>query len=66
METSDNRQGAITALSISSQFIHLTEAREAPDGMPGLWVVRPDGYVGLAAQRDDAAAAKAYLAAISP
>jgi hypothetical protein len=30
--------------------------------MDALWVVRPDGYVGLAARRDDAAAAEAYLA----
>jgi hypothetical protein len=32
--------------------------------MDALWVVRPDGYVGLAARRDDAAAAEAYLAHI--
>jgi hypothetical protein len=33
--------------------------------MGGLWVVRPDGYVGLAARSDDGAAAEAYLAAIN-
>jgi hypothetical protein len=32
--------------------------------MDELWVVRPDGYVGLAARHDGAAAAEAYLADI--
>ena len=31
----------------------------------GLWIIRPDGYVGLAARSDDMAAATAYLEAIA-
>ena len=31
----------------------------------GLWIIRPDGYVGLAARSDDVAAATAYLGAIA-
>jgi hypothetical protein len=31
----------------------------------GLWIIRPDGYVGLAARNDDVAAATAYLEAIA-
>jgi 2-polyprenyl-6-methoxyphenol hydroxylase-like FAD-dependent oxidoreductase len=54
-----------TAGAIASQFARFTEAREAPYGMNGLWVVRPDGYIGLAAHSDDAAAAKTYLASIA-
>jgi hypothetical protein len=43
----------------------LGRAPQGPRGMGGLWVVRPDGYVGLAARSDDGAAAEAYLAAIN-
>jgi hypothetical protein len=40
----------------------LAELRPLPEGMDGLWVVRPDGYVGLVARRDDTTAAESYLA----
>ena len=50
---------------VANRFAALTESRKAPEGMDALWVVRPDGYVGLAARRDDAAAAEAYLADIA-
>ena len=50
---------------VAGQFAGLAEPRKAPRGMGGLWVVRPDGYVGLAARSDDGAAAEAYLAAIN-
>jgi hypothetical protein len=50
---------------IAGRFAGLAEPRKAPRGMGGLWVVRPDGYVGLAARSDDGAAAEAYLAAIN-
>ena len=50
---------------VANSFAALTESRKAPKGMDALWVVRPDGYVGLAARRDDAAAAEAYLADIA-
>ena len=50
--------------SVANRFAGVTELRVAPGGMDELWVVRPDGYVGLVARRDDAAAAEAYLAGI--
>ena len=50
--------------SVANRFAGVTELRAAPGGMDELWVVRPDGYVGLVARRDDAAAAEAYLAGI--
>ena len=50
---------------VANRFAALTESRKAPEGMDALWVVRPDGYVGLAARRDDAAAAEGYLADIA-
>jgi 2-polyprenyl-6-methoxyphenol hydroxylase-like FAD-dependent oxidoreductase len=50
--------------AIAGRFSGLAEPRQAPRGMSGLWVVRPDGYVGLAARSDNSAAAEAYLAAI--
>jgi 2-polyprenyl-6-methoxyphenol hydroxylase-like FAD-dependent oxidoreductase len=49
---------------VANRFAGLTESRKAPEGMDALWVVRPDGYVGLAARRDDATAAEDYLADI--
>jgi len=30
-----------------------------------LWIVRPDGYVGLVAREDDAAAAESYLGEVA-
>jgi hypothetical protein len=40
--------------------------RAAPGGpADGLWIVRPDGYIGLAAGRDDVASAEGYLAGIA-
>jgi 2-polyprenyl-6-methoxyphenol hydroxylase-like FAD-dependent oxidoreductase len=50
---------------IVSRFADLAELRESPKGMRGLWVVRPDGYVGLAASSENASAAEAYLANIA-
>ena len=66
----DTRRFALIANSqagggVANRFAALTESRKAPEGMDALWVVRPDGYVGLAARRDDAAAAEAYLADIA-
>lgn len=50
---------------VANRFAAVTELRAAPEGMDELWVVRPDGYVGLVARRDDAAAAETYLAGIA-
>jgi hypothetical protein len=50
---------------VANQFGSVTKLRAAPDDMNGLWVVRPDGYVGLVAQRDDTKAAEAYLTNIT-
>jgi 2-polyprenyl-6-methoxyphenol hydroxylase-like FAD-dependent oxidoreductase len=49
---------------VTNHFEGMMELRPAPDGMRGLWVVRPDGYVGLAARCDDTKTAEAYLASI--
>jgi 2-polyprenyl-6-methoxyphenol hydroxylase-like FAD-dependent oxidoreductase len=54
-----------TAGAVANRFAGLTELRSVPEGLDGLWVVRPDGYVGLLAQRDDATAEEAYLAGIA-
>jgi 2-polyprenyl-6-methoxyphenol hydroxylase-like FAD-dependent oxidoreductase len=51
---------------LAGRFPALVEAeRRAPPEPDGLWLIRPDGYVGLAAARDDWAAAERYLAAIA-
>ncbi|HEX7198245.1 MAG TPA: FAD-dependent monooxygenase, partial [Dongiaceae bacterium] len=55
---------AVTA-KLTARFPELTEARALPAGVDGLWIVRPDGYVGLVARRDDTAAAENYLARIA-
>jgi hypothetical protein len=49
---------------VTNHFEGVMELRPAPDGMRGLRVVRPDGYVGLAARCDDTKTAEAYLASI--
>ncbi len=49
---------------VANRFASVANLRAAADDMKGLWVVRPDGYVGLAARHDDTKAAEAYLANI--
>ncbi|MFG1461288.1 FAD-dependent monooxygenase [Xanthobacter sp. DSM 24535] len=49
---------------LAAAFGDLVEHRAPPIGLEGLWVVRPDGYVGLAAGATDLAAAEAYFAGI--
>jgi 2-polyprenyl-6-methoxyphenol hydroxylase-like FAD-dependent oxidoreductase len=53
------------ASGVVNRFAGLAELRDSPNGMSGLWVVRPDGYIGLAANRENADAAEAYLAGIA-
>ena len=54
------------AAALTARFAKLLEVRTLPAGAAdGLWIVRPDGYVGLVARNDDVAAAEAYLAAIA-
>ena len=55
---------AITA-KLTARFAGLVEQRGLPAGVEGLWIVRPDGYVGLVAREDDAAAAESYLGEIA-
>jgi 2-polyprenyl-6-methoxyphenol hydroxylase-like FAD-dependent oxidoreductase len=51
---------------IAQRFSALAEMRDPPPGIgEALWIIRPDGYVGLVAQAEDVAAAEAYLAAIA-
>jgi 2-polyprenyl-6-methoxyphenol hydroxylase-like FAD-dependent oxidoreductase len=50
---------------LANRFAELTERRIPSAGMDGLWVVRPDSYVGLVAQRDDVGAAEVYLGRIA-
>ncbi|MFG1426256.1 FAD-dependent monooxygenase [Roseixanthobacter glucoisosaccharinicivorans] len=52
------------ARDLAAGFGGLVETREPPAGYDGLWVVRPDGYVGLVAGATDLSAAEAYLAAL--
>jgi hypothetical protein len=55
---------ATTALT--ARFGGLVEARTPPiAATEGLWIIRPDGYVGLIARGDDVKAAESYLAAIA-
>jgi hypothetical protein len=57
---------AATAV-LATRFPGLIEARTPPtEAADGLWIVRPDGYVGLVARHDDIASAEAYLKAIVP
>jgi 2-polyprenyl-6-methoxyphenol hydroxylase-like FAD-dependent oxidoreductase len=53
------------ASTLTVRFPELVEARALPAGVEGLWIVRPDGYLGLVARRDDVAAAEQYLAKIA-
>jgi len=50
---------------LAARFSELVEARPLTAGVEGLWIVRPDGYVGLVARQDDAAAAEDYLGEIA-
>lgn len=54
------------AARLAECFPGLVEAPSRPaPSESGLWLIRPDGYVGLVAGRDDLAAAARYLGAIS-
>jgi hypothetical protein len=55
---------------LMARFAGLVQQRSMPagvegQGLEGLWIVRPDGYVGLVAREDDAAAAESYLGEIA-
>jgi hypothetical protein len=49
------------AADLAARFPRLVEARSPSAATDGLWIIRPDGYVGLV----DVAAAQTYLAAIA-
>jgi 2-polyprenyl-6-methoxyphenol hydroxylase-like FAD-dependent oxidoreductase len=52
---------------LAARFPGLVDAQSRPSpSQDGLWVIRPDGYVGLVAGRDEYVAAEQYLAAIAP
>jgi len=53
------------AAKLTARFPEVAEARALPAGVEGLWIVRPDGYVGLVARRDDTGAAEDYLAKVA-
>lgn len=56
---------AALAADLSAAMPDLVEARTLPEGIPqGLWIVRPDGYVGLAAPAGARAGAEVYLEAL--
>jgi hypothetical protein len=52
------------AKGVANHFTGVTTQFTAPNDMNGLWMVRPDGYVGLVARHDDTGAAEAYLSSI--
>ena len=57
---------ATSAAALTARFPNLLEPRPRPSGAEnGLWIIRPDGYVGLVARHDDLAAAETYLAAVA-
>jgi 2-polyprenyl-6-methoxyphenol hydroxylase-like FAD-dependent oxidoreductase len=57
---------AAAATALTAPFGNLIESRPPPvAATEGLWIVRPDGYVGLAARGDDLKAAESYLGAIA-
>ncbi|MQT14078.1 FAD-dependent monooxygenase [Segnochrobactrum spirostomi] len=54
------------ATALAARFPALVDAHARPPlGGDGLWLVRPDGYIGFAGAADDLAGAEAYLAAIA-
>ncbi len=57
---------AATGAQLAGRFPALARAAQGSGAAAdGLWIIRPDGYVGLAARSDDIAAATAYLEAIA-
>lgn len=54
---------ASVAERLATRFPVLVHAAHGTED--GLWIVRPDGYVGFAAGRNDVAGAEAYLAKIA-
>ena len=57
---------AVTGAQLAGHFPALARAVQGSGAAAdGLWIIRPDGYVGLAARSDDMAAATAYLEAIA-
>ena len=57
---------AATGAQLATRFPALARtAQGSGAAADGLWIIRPDGYVGLAARSGDIAAATAYLEAIA-
>ena len=58
--------GAATGAQLAARFPGLARAVQGAGAAPDrLWIIRPDGYLGLVARNDDMAAAEAYLGAIA-
>jgi FAD binding domain len=57
---------AATGAQLATRFPALARTVQGSGAaLDGLWIIRPDGYVGLAARSGDMAAATAYLEAIA-
>jgi 2-polyprenyl-6-methoxyphenol hydroxylase-like FAD-dependent oxidoreductase len=53
-------------IALTNKFPKLVEPRApATAAADALWIIRPDGYVGLVAREDDIESAEAYLGAIA-